>query len=206
MLMLRFLLFFVSFCVFATGFSYLPFGRLYNRLPIKVITKGSKQCTSNYKRQIIGHSNSQLYSQEYVDDEEEDPRLLKKILDGQIMFSLTSKGSEIFDFASSSLLTRESFFAWERQLETLVGELASLTNKDLLLSVYKSILEKASPLKLDPLQMAAFQLLANRIMDSLVSLRSPNSPVTALIDEVTDLHLNFVEKFQTMIDDGGDEG
>ena len=43
-------------------------------------------------------------------------------------------------------------------------------------------------------------------MDALVKLHPPMEAITSLIDEITDVHLNFVDKFQPMIDDGGDDG
>jgi hypothetical protein len=43
-------------------------------------------------------------------------------------------------------------------------------------------------------------------MDTLISLQPPKTAVTALIDDITDTNLNFIEKFKVIIDDGGEEG
>lgn len=148
------------------------------------------------------------------DDADEDPALYKKLLDNQIVLSLTGKGADAFDFFRSSSATNPlpsninpaSLYQWEQQVNSLSSELSQLTNKDALLAVYASLLMKVAPSQLDPLQTATFQLLSNAIMDTLIKLRPPMTPVTDLIDEVTAIHLDFVEKFQQMIDDGGDEG
>ena len=85
-------------------------------------------------------------------------------------------------------------------------ELSQLTNKDALLAVYASLLSNVAATTLDPLQMATFQLLSNAVMDTLIKLRPPNTPVTDLIDEITDIHLDFLETFQKLIDaDGGED-
>ena len=125
------------------------------------------------------------------------------------MLALTAKGAQAFDFfraPSSSLLTPAALYQWEQQVDALSAELTQLTNKDALLAVYASLLRQVAPTQLDPLQMATFQLLSNAIVDALVRLRAPGAPVTSLIDEITDVHLDFVDQFQSMIDDGGEDG
>ena len=135
-----------------------------------------------------------------------DEEIEEKLLDNQMIFSLSTMGNEAFDFSSQRLLTAESLQDWESRVDTLAGELNSLTNKPILLAVYASILKKAAIKELDPMQMATFQLFSNAIMDALVKLHNPMEAITSLIDEVTDVHLDFVDKFQPMIDDGGDDG
>ena len=136
-----------------------------------------------------------------VDDDMEE-----KLLDNQMIFSLSNLGNEAFDFSSQRLLTYESLLVWESKVDTLAAELNALTNKPILLAVYASILKKAAIKELDPMQIATFQLFSNAIMDALVKLHNPMEAITDLIDEVTDVHLDFVDKFQPMIDDGGDDG
>ena len=136
-----------------------------------------------------------------VDDDMEE-----KLLDNQMIFSLSNLGDQAFDFSSQRFLTYESLLVWENKVDTLAAELNSLTNKPILLAVYASILKKAAIKELDPMQIATFQLFSNAIMDALVKLHNPMEAITDLIDEVTDVHLDFVDKFQPMIDDGGDDG
>ena len=136
-----------------------------------------------------------------VDDDMEE-----KLLDNQMIFSLSTAGDQAFDFSSQRFLTAESLLVWESQVDSLAAQLNQLTNKAILLSVYASILKKAAIKELDPMQMATFQLFSNAIMDALLKLHNPMEPITGLIDEVTDVHLDFVDRFQPMIDDGGDEG
>ena len=135
-----------------------------------------------------------------------DEDIEEKLLDNQMIFSLSNLGDEAFDYSSEKLLTAESLLVWEKHVDSLAAELNQLTNKPILLAVYASILKKAAIKELDPLQMATFQLFSNSIMDALVKLHPPTEAITSLIDEVTDVHLDFVDKFQPMIDDGGDDG
>jgi hypothetical protein len=130
----------------------------------------------------------------------------EKLLDNQMIFSLSNLGDEAFGYSSEKFLTAESLLVWETHVDSLAAELNQLTNKSILLAVYASILRKAAIKELDPLQMATFQLFSNAIMDALVKLHPPTEAITSLIDEVTDVHLDFVDKFQPMIDDGGDDG
>ena len=136
-----------------------------------------------------------------VDDDMEE-----KLLDNQMIFSLSNLGDQAFDFSSQRFLTYESLLVWESKVDALAAELNALTNKQILLAVYASILKKAAIKELDPMQIATFQLFSNAIMDALVKLHNPMEAITDLIDEVTDVHLDFVDKFQPMIDDGGDDG
>ena len=135
-----------------------------------------------------------------------DDDIEEKLLDNQIIFSLSTLGDEAFNFSSERMLTSESLQSWESHVDSLASQLNQLTNNAILLAVYGSILRKAAIKELDPLQMATFQLFSNSIMDALVKLHPPMDAITSLIDEITDVHLNFVDKFQPMIDDGGDDG
>ena len=135
-----------------------------------------------------------------------DDDIEEKLLDNQMIFSLSTLGDEAFNYSTERMLTSESLQSWENHVDSLASQLNQLTNKAILLAVYGSILRKAAIKELDPLQMATFQLFSNSIMDALVKLHPPMEAITSLIDEITDVHLNFVDKFQPMIDDGGDDG
>ena len=135
-----------------------------------------------------------------------DDDIEEKLLDNQMIFSLSTMGDEAFNYSTERMLTSESLQSWENHVDSLASQLNQLTNKAILLAVYGSILRKAAIKELDPLQMATFQLFSNSIMDALVKLHPPMEAITSLIDEITDVHLNFVDKFQPMIDDGGDDG
>jgi hypothetical protein len=139
-------------------------------------------------------------------DEESDLMIEEKLLDNQIIQSLSEAGSDAFDFSTENMLTKDALLLWEKQVDLLSGELAQLTNKAVILAVYGAILKKAAIKSLDPLQMATFQIFSNAIMDALVKMHPTTEPITSLIDEVTDVHLDFVDRFQPMIDDGGDDG
>jgi hypothetical protein len=140
------------------------------------------------------------------DDDEIRPPAYEKMLDNQIVLALSSRGFQAFDFVSSERLTAESLVAWERKVDAVVAEIKQLTEKEVLLAIYALVLNKAGPLVLDPLQMATFQLISTAATDTLIKLYPVNTPITELIDEVTEIHLSFIDKFQQMIDDGGSEG
>ena len=44
------------------------------------------------------------------------------------------------------------------------------------------------------------------VMDALVKLHPPKTAITSLIDEITEVHLDYIETFRKVIDDGGEEG
>ena len=160
----------------------------------------SNYCNTAQVYQLENLSLNMCSGSDADDDVEE------KLLDNQMIFSLSNLGDEAFSYSSEKFLTAESLLVWETHVDSLAAELNQLTNKSILLAVYASILRKAAIKELDPLQMATFQLFSNAIMDALVKLHPPMEAITSLIDEVTDVHLDFVDKFQPMIDDGGDDG
>lgn len=132
--------------------------------------------------------------------------LIPDNLDRDIVFSLSSKGVEAFNQASNNYLTRDSVRTWERKVDSLTSELKLLNRKEVLLLVYGNILEKSAPQELDPLQVATFEVFSRALADNLVKNRSPEQTLTDLVDEVTEVHLDFIEKFQKIIDDGGSDG
>lgn len=130
----------------------------------------------------------------------------QRIAEQTLILSLSTAAGNAFDFTITRTIDKDSLIMWEKQVDSMTAELQMLSDKPVLLGVYGSILKRAALKNLDPLQMATFQLFSSAIMDSLVKLHPPMEPITSLIDEVTDVHLDFVDKFQPMIDDGGDEG
>ena len=81
-----------------------------------------------------------------------------------------------------------------------------LTSTVVLLAVYAQLLRKSSPLELDLLQISVFDRLASSVVDALVKLHPKDLPVTPLVDDLTEVHLNYIESFRESIDDGGDDG
>ena len=84
--------------------------------------------------------------------------------------------------------------------------LAELTLCLVLLSVYAQLLQKSAPLELDLLQISVFDRLACSVVDALVKLHPKDLPVTPLVDDLTEVHLDYIERFREVIDDGGDDG
>lgn len=159
----------------------------------KVAIKSIQSIISSYKYQY--------HKMTATDDEIEE-----KLLNNEMILSLCESAEEAFDFSSAEILEYTTLLKWEKGMDSVASELNQLTNKNILLSVYAFILKIAAIKSLDPLQMATFQSFSNAIMDSLIKLQPQTEAITSLIDEITDIHLDFIEKFQALIDDGGEEG
>ena len=119
---------------------------------------------------------------------------------------LSAKGVDLFDTLSGELLTKDSVVQWEKKLDTTVSEIRSLSDKETILRSYRAILSKAASSALDPVQLNTFEFLSNAFADTLLGLYPKNSPITELIDEVTDLHLDFIEVFVARIGGVDEEG
>ena len=119
---------------------------------------------------------------------------------------LTAKVQVAFDASTNNELTRPALNAWEGSAVAVSSQLRQVSDKKALYSIYTSLLKTASPLTLDPLQVATFDMLSSAIVDALIRIFPKGIPVTSLIDELTETHLSFVEEFRTEIDDGGSDG
>eukprot|EP00981_Chlorochromonas_danica_P012063 scaffold4399_cov175-Ochromonas_danica.AAC.13 len=128
---------------------------------------------------------------------------------------------EVLNLASQDL-NAATLIKWERLLDKTCAALRSpLTTstttstsiKSTLYQLYETILLKASPLVLDPLQMATVDLLAGSILEAILAYHSTqhsqhdrssdsssdSQSITPIIDEVTDIHLDLIEKFQSQV-------
>ena len=150
-------------------------------------------------------------------------------VDAQLTVTLVAKSFQAFEIASSRQLTKEFLDVWDRQINEASSELRLLTNRDILLNVYAEILTKAAPQTLDPLQIATFDILTSAIVDrlelhtvikqlfvfthilifinliSLIKLSPKNSPVTSLVDDITEVNLDCIEKFRKIVDNKVDD-
>ena len=116
--------------------------------------------------------------------------------------SLNELSTKAFDIISSvkSMSKWQKLSSWESILDELTQEIKSIKDPKALLSFYEYILQKVAPTLLDPLQISTFEVISNAVIDTLISLFPRNTPITALIDEITDLHLEFIERFRSYID------
>lgn len=103
-------------------------------------------------------------------------------------------------------LTPLSLNNWEKKLEEAITDIKSITDKDILMNIYSSLLANLAPTELDPLIVSAFNSMTNIIADSLLKLHPKDSPITSLIDDITEIHLDYIEVFRKSIDDGGSDG
>jgi hypothetical protein len=101
-----------------------------------------------------------------------------------------------------SELTVNDLIEWETKLDTLVAEIRRVNNRDVLYDTYKRLLAKNAPISLDILQMSVFDRIASAVVDSLIRIHPKEAPITAVVDELTEIHLEYIETFRTIIDDG----
>ena len=103
-------------------------------------------------------------------------------------------------------LTPISLDSWEKTLEAAIVDIKSVTDKDALVNIYSSLLANIAPSELDPLRVSAFNSMTNIIADNLLINHPKDSPITSLIDDITEAHLEYIEVFRKTIDDGGSDG
>lgn len=172
------------------------------------------QCyPSFYFSRVFSRTNVELFS---TSSSPNNDKLAKKTMikddASDLIVSFSNKGNEIFDFSTFSMngvnnkLTKESFYSWEKQIDTLLIDLKTVSKKDVILNLYSSILNKASPRVLDPLQTATFELIVFSLVDTLMNNHPDEIPITKLIESITAVNIAFVDKFAVMIDDGGSDG
>jgi len=121
--------------------------------------------------------------------------------DEDMALSLSTKAIEVFEHTHISKdvkFTKDMLMIWEEKLSSIVPELKALSNKDILLKVYSTVLSKSSMTELNSLQLSSFQLITSAIADSLVKAFPKSIAITSLVDEVTDIHLDFIESFQAL--------
>ena len=114
--------------------------------------------------------------------------------------------ASVFCLAKANNLSTESVDIWIKATDELSASYRALKDRNALLSEYLSLLSTASVNELDPMTMATYDILTGSIMDTLIKMQEAGSPITDLIDKVTDIHLDYIEKFQESIDDGGSDG
>lgn len=122
-------------------------------------------------------------------------------LDEDMALSLSAKAIELFQYTHITRdvkFTKDRLLIWEERLSNIVPELKALPNKDILLKVYSTMLSKASLAELNSLQLSSFQLMTSAIADSLVKAFPKSIAITSLVDEVTDIHLEYIESFQAL--------
>ena len=119
---------------------------------------------------------------------------------------VTDKVLDAFAASTNTELTPAALEAWEGGAVEAASQLRQLSDSKALYAIYTNLLKAAAPKPLDPLQLATFEMLSGGIVDSLIRMFPKGVPVTGLIDEITDVHLSFVEDFRADIDDGGSDG
>lgn len=123
---------------------------------------------------------------------------------------ISSKGRDIFEklLITKKRLTPEILADWDERIIEVTTEIKKLRSVKELLDVYDSFLELSSYRTLDAIRTATFEAVAIAVADSLSAMKAPRetSTLNAMIDAVTDRHLDFIERFRVEIDDGGSDG
>lgn len=122
------------------------------------------------------------------------------------VIKITNHALAAFTASTNNQLTRSTLSSWELLVGSSTSELRQLQDTKILYAVYTSLLKKAATQTLDPLQLATFEMISGAIVDALIRMFPKNVPVTPLIDEITEVHLDFIEQFKDDIDDGGSDG
>lgn len=86
-------------------------------------------------------------------------------------------------------LTIDVLSAWESKL---AAELRMKTSKTDILETYQSMLASAASKELNPLQSTAFKVLTSAAVETLLALYPKDTSITAMIDEVTDVHFSVI--------------
>lgn len=126
--------------------------------------------------------------------------------------ALIGRVKNIFTMLSSDdknqlRVTKELLADWEIEIRNLASDIRKQDgSKEVTISVYKQLLISASAVTLDPLHYSTFDLISHAVIDNLLKNYSKNMPVTDLVDDISDVHLDFIEPFRFIIDDGGSDG
>jgi len=105
-----------------------------------------------------------------------------------------------------SLLSPLSLDQWENVLNNAINDIKPIKSKDILLNIYSSLLSIVSIIENDPLTITAFNNMINIIIDNILSNYNKDEPITLLIDDITDIHLKYIDIFSNIINDGGSDG
>lgn len=108
------------------------------------------------------------------------------------------------DTSKSNVLTKEVLSAWDQDVKKIAVEIRSSTSKQIALTAYKQLLFICAQMSLNPLQLSTFDIISHAVIDNLLQLFPKNAPVTELVDDLTDIHLEFIEPFINLIGEGQD--
>lgn len=89
-------------------------------------------------------------------------------------------------------LTSDALDQWEVRLNAYAAKVRAATVKEEIMDAYKGMLSSISMKELDPLQITAFEVIANAAADTLLRSFPRDMPITSLIDELTDLHYGII--------------
>lgn len=122
-----------------------------------------------------------------------------------LTIALAARANELTDMLSKKDVTSLLLEKWEVRLDELVSEVKRIKDKDIIFGVYAQLLRKNAPLELDLLQLNVFDRISGAAMDALIKLQPPDAPITAVADELTDVHLDYLEVFRRVLDEKGNE-
>jgi hypothetical protein len=151
-------------------------------------------------------NNPKWYPLAALENASVEEKAIAETLNGRIEKLFTFLGSSKSKGMLSMKITKELFIDWESEVRSIASDIRLVTSsKQVALSAYKQLLAVSAPITLDPLHLATFDLIARAVIDNIVKFQK-SAPVTEIVDDLTDIHLDYIEPFRSVIDDGGSDG
>lgn len=91
----------------------------------------------------------------------------------------------------TSLLTSD-LDKWGSLTKEYADKVRGFLTKTETLEAYNNMLSTLATNVLDPLQITSFEIVTNAVVDSLIQSFPKDTPVTSLIEELTDLHHSII--------------
>ena len=207
----------IAWLVVASALLLLPKASAFHQRTRVCVTRGgagSLSRTLRTSRLQLQSSMKGFIPDESDADDDSDlrssfPIITDKVLNNPAVVSLSTRFREIFDSISEEnvkFYAQDNVSRWESDKDALVTEVKTINDQEILLGLYSNMISHASPKVLNPLTLATIEAVANAICDSLIATVPPDAPVTNLVDTITQVHLDYIEKFRLLIDDGGGDG
>lgn len=92
------------------------------------------------------------------------------------------------------VVTSEFVDKWEVRLNEYAAGIRENRDRSMLMQTYTGVLGSSSSRVLDPLQITAYRVIVDAIVDALIHLHPAGTPITAVIDEITEAHFGVIEQ------------
>ena len=99
----------------------------------------------------------------------------------------------------SSLLNANMIETWQTSLYEFIRDIRRCKLKPVLLTVYRHLLSIYTLRSLDALQIRTFEEIASSIIKVLLGLVPSDEPITGMMDDITECHLQHVETMHQIL-------